>query len=66
MLKGKIQMGTAAQTYTRWHNDTLDDCSPEDQVWGWSVQSSEILDMDKEKFNDEVVRKMLYMSLLDN
>ena len=65
MLKGKIQFGTNAQTHTRWDQDTLDDCSPDDQIWGWSIRSSEILHHDWTKIDDDVLRTMLYMGLLD-
>jgi len=65
MLKGKVQMGNARQMQLRWDQGTLDDCSPEDQVWGWSIQSSEVLHQDCAKFNDEVLCKMLYQGLLD-
>jgi len=32
MVKGKVQMGTPAATHTRWYQDSLDDCSPEDRI----------------------------------
>jgi len=62
MLKGKIQMGNAHQTQLRWDQDTLDNCSPEDQVWGWSIRSLEVLHQDHTKFDSEVLCKMLYSS----
>ena len=65
MLKGKIQFGTNAQTHTHWDQDALDDCSPDNQIWGWSIRSSEILHHDRAKINDDVLRTMLYMGLLD-
>jgi len=65
MLKGKIQMGNAHQTQLCWDQDTLDNCSPEDQVWGWSIRSSEVLHQDCTKFDNEVLRKMLYQGLLN-
>ena len=65
MLKGKIQFGTNAQTHTRWDQDALDDCSPDDQIWGWSIRSSEILHHDRTKINDDVLHTTLYMGLLD-
>jgi len=35
MQKGKVQMGTNAQTLQHWDQDLLNDCSPEDQLhWG--------------------------------
>jgi len=65
MLKGKIQMGNNAQSQTRWDQDALSDCSPEDQVFGWAIRSSEVLHCDRSKINDEVLCKMLYQGLLD-
>ena len=58
-------MGTAVQSHTRWHNDALDDCSDEDRVWGWSIRSSEVLHQEQAKINDNVLVKMLKMSLFD-
>ena len=58
-------MGTNLQSQTRWDQDALSDCSPEDQVFGWAVRSSEVLHCDRTKINDEVLRKMLYQGLLD-
>ena len=58
-------MGNAAQTQLCWDQDALDDCSPEDQVWGWSIQSSEVLHHDRTKLDDEVSRKMLHQGLFD-
>jgi len=65
MLKGKIQMGTNAQTQHCWDQDALDDCSPEDQVWGWSIWATEVLHNECSKVQDDVLRKMLYQDLLD-
>ena len=65
MLRGKVQMGTFKQTHARWINDKLLECSPDDQVWGWSIQSTEILNQDQGCINDNVLREMLYMALLD-
>ena len=65
MLKGKIQFGTNTQTHICWDQDALDDCSPDDQIWGWSIRSSEILHHDRTKINDDVLCTMLYMGLLD-
>ena len=65
MLKGKIQFGTNAQTQLRWDQDALDDCSPEDQVWGWSIRSTEVLHHDKDKLKDDFLHKMLHQGLLD-
>lgn len=48
-----------------WINDALLDWSPDDQVWGWSIWSMEILDQDKAHINDDVLRDMLYMAILD-
>ena len=65
MLRGKVQMGTFEQTHTRWVNDGLTDCSPDDQIWGWSIRSTEILDQDKIRIDDNVLRDMLYLAILD-
>ena len=65
MLKGKVLMGTNAETQARWHHDSLADCSQDDRIFGWSVRSSEVLHHDKEKINDEVLREMLYQGILD-
>ena len=65
MLRGKVQMGTFEQTHTRWINDRLTDCSPDDQIWGWSIRSTEILDQDKIRIDDDVLRDMLYLAILD-
>src|SRR5258707_645276 len=65
MLRGRVQMGTHQQTRDRWINDKLDDCSQDDQIWGWSIRSSEILDQDKTLIDDDVLRVMLYQGLLD-
>ena len=59
MLRGKVQMGTFEQTHTCWVNDGLSDCSPDDQIWGWSIRSTEILDQDKIRIDDDVLRDML-------
>ena len=34
-------------------------------MWGWSIRSTEILDQDKGHINDDVLRDMLYMAILD-
>jgi len=65
MLKGKVQMGTDATTFARWHQDSLDDCSPEDRVWGWSIRSTEVIHYDRIKFDDECLRKMLLQGRCD-
>ena len=65
MLWGKVQMGTFEQTHTCWINNGLSDCSPDDQVWGWSIRSTEILDQDWGCINDNILQDMLYMALLD-
>ena len=66
MLKGRIQMGTAIASQNRWFNDTLPECSPEDQIWGWSIRLTEVTSHDHSKINDKVLRSMLNLSLLDN
>jgi len=58
-------MGTSGATHTRWDQDVLADCSPEDQIWGWSIRSTEVLHHDRAKFDDRVLVKMLYNGLLD-
>ena len=58
-------MGTFEQTHTHWINDGLTDCSPDDQIWGWSIRSTEILDQDKIRIDDDVLRDMLYLAILD-
>ena len=65
MVKGKVQMGTGPDTLRRWDQDVLADCSPEDQVWGWSIRSSEVLHYDRTKIDDRVLHQMLSQSLLD-
>ena len=65
MIKGKIQFGTPAQTLYRWEQEGLKDCSPEDQIWGWSIRSSEMLHYDRAKIDDEVLVDMCYIGLLD-
>ena len=65
MLCGKVQMGTFKQTHARWINNKLSDCSPDDQVWGWSIRSMEILDQDQAHIDDNVLHDMLYMAILD-
>ena len=58
-------MGTDAATFARWHQDSLDDCSPEDCIWGWSIRSTEVIHYDCIKFDDECLRKMLLQGLCD-
>ena len=58
-------MGTNAQTQHCWDQDALDDCSPEDQVWGWSIWATEVLHTERAKVQDDVLQKMLYQGLLD-
>ena len=65
MLKGKVLMGNDAQTKLHWEQDTLEDCSPEDRMWGWSVRASEVLHHDKDKLEDNCLLKMLRQGLLD-
>ena len=65
MLHGKVLMGTFEQTHTCWINDKLSDCLPDDQVWGWSIRSTEILDQDQACIDDDVFCDMLYMAILD-
>jgi len=58
-------MGTDVATFTRWHQDSLDNCSPEDCIWGWSIHSSEVIHYDRAKFDDKCLRKMLLLGLCD-
>jgi len=46
-------MGTDAATFAQWHQDSLDDCSPEDRIWGWSIRSTEVIHYDRNKFDDK-------------
>jgi len=54
MLKGKIHMGTDMENLRRWENDNLNECSPEDRVWGFGIRSSEVFYGDCAKIEDEV------------
>jgi len=65
MLKGKVKMGTPATTLSRWYNDRLEDCSPEDRIWGWSIRATEALHYDRDHLGDECLRQMLYQGLKD-
>ena len=65
MLRGKVQMGTSEETHTCWINVKLSECSPDNQVWGWSIQSTEILDQDQACIGNDVLQEMLYMGILD-
>lgn len=58
-------MGTNTQTLSCWDHDTLDKCSPDDQIQVWSIHSSEILHYDKDKVEDDILCKMLFVGLLD-
>jgi len=58
-------MGTAAQMQHRWDQDALEDCSPEDRVWGWSIWVSEVFHHDQEKIGDDCLIKMLRQGILD-
>jgi len=59
MLKGKIQMGTPSQDLRRWDQDLLCECSRDDQIRGWSIQSSDVLHIDHAKIDDEVLHEMI-------
>ena len=65
-MPGRIQMGSNAASRTRWHEDRLLDCSPDDRIWGWSIRSTEVLHHSRKDIGDEVLIKMLYQSLLDS
>ena len=58
-------MGTTAQMQHCWDQDALEDCSPEDCVWGWSIRASEVLHHDKDKIADDCLIKMLRQGILD-
>jgi len=58
-------MGNDMQTKLRWDQDVLEDCSPKDCVWGWSVCALEVLHYNKDKLEDECLLKMLHQGLLD-
>ena len=58
-------MGNDMQTKLHWEQDALEDCSPEDWVWGWSIGASEVLHYDKDKVDDKCLLKMLRQGLLD-
>jgi len=65
MLKGKVQMGTVVATHARWYQDALDDCSPEDRIWGWSIRSTEVLHHKRTKLDNKCLCKMLLQGLCD-
>jgi len=46
-------MGTPAATLARWYQDCLEDCSPEDHIWGWSIRATEVLHHEKDWLDDE-------------
>jgi len=58
-------MGTVVATHARWYQDALDDCSPEDCIWGWSICSTEVLHHECTKLDDECLCKMLLQGLCD-
>jgi hypothetical protein len=58
-------MGTDADTRLRWDQDVLGECSPDDQIWGYSIRATEVLLHDRAKIGDEVLHKMLHQGLLD-
>jgi len=58
-------MGSDVQTKLHWDQDVLEDCSPEDCVWDWSVRASEVLHYNKDKLEVECLLKMLRQGLLD-
>lgn len=58
-------MGTSTQTLLHWDQDAPDDCSPNDQVWGWGILLTEILHHDKDMIGDDVLHKMLHTGLPD-
>ena len=58
-------MGTDMENLRHWENDNLNECSPEDWVWGFGIRSPEVLHGDCAKIEDEVLVKMLYEGILD-
>ena len=66
MVKGKVQMGSITATHAQWYQDALNNCSPEDCVWGWSIRATEVLHHDHAKIDDECLRKMLRQGLCDS
>jgi len=58
-------MGNDMQARLCWDQDALDDCSPEDRVWGWSIRSTEVLHHDWVKLDDTCLLKMLHQGLSD-
>ena len=58
-------MGTPQQTHLRWDQDRLLDCSVEDQVWGWSIRSSEVVHHERAKLADDALHHMIMTSLCD-
>jgi len=58
-------MGTVVATHARWNQDALDDCSPEDRIWGWSICSTEVLHHERTKLDDKCLRKILLQGLCD-
>jgi len=58
-------MGTPIQDLHCWDQDTLHECSRNDQIWEWSIRSSEVLHLDWSKINDEVLHKMILKNLVD-
>jgi len=65
MVKGKVRAGSDADSLLRWDQDALKDCSAEDQIWGWSIRSTEVLHHDRIKINDSCLIEMLYAGLLN-
>ena len=63
MLRGKIQMGTPQQTHLCWDQDCLLDCLVEDQVWGWSICSSEVVHYECAKLADDALHYLIMTGL---
>ena len=58
-------MGNAHQTHLRWDQDRLLDCLVEDQVWGWSICSSEVVHFERAKIADDALHHMIMTGLCD-
>ena len=63
MIRGKVQMGTPYQAHHQWNQDCLTDCLVEDQVWGWSVCSSEVVHYEQANLDNEVLHTMIMTGL---
>ena len=58
-------MDTPQQTHLCWDQDHLLDCLVEDQVWGWSICSSEVVHYEHTKLADDALHHMIMTGLCD-